>query len=89
MKYADVMGSGAIASFIKTGSGIQKLIRRGGGQLHRQHGDPISLLLFFQNKKSRLKTRTQRFGRCICSRPQVVGAYSVESVRKNWSSHWD
>jgi hypothetical protein len=42
------MGSGAmiyIPSFIKTGLGI-----------HRQHGDLISLLSFFQNKESRLKT---------------------------------
>jgi hypothetical protein len=37
------MGSGAmiyIPSFLKIGSGIQKLI----GGIHRQHGDRISLL---------------------------------------------
>jgi hypothetical protein len=35
-------------SFIKTGSGIQKLTRG----IHRQHGDLISLLfLFSQNKE--------------------------------------
>jgi hypothetical protein len=58
------MGSGAmiyIPSFIKTGSGIQKLI--GGIHRHRQHGD---LLLFLQNKESRLKMgqlyRTQNVG---------------------------
>jgi hypothetical protein len=56
MKYAAEMGSGAlicIASFIKTGSGIQKLI---GGykdalraeQSHKPH-------LLFQNNESRLK----------------------------------
>jgi hypothetical protein len=55
------MGSGAviyIPSFIKISSGIQKLIR-GDTQAHRQHDDSISLLLFFQNKGSRLK-RTKR-----------------------------
>jgi hypothetical protein len=44
----DVMIS--IPSFIRIGSGIQKLIR---GYVephtHRQHGDIISILLFFQN----------------------------------------
>jgi hypothetical protein len=44
MKYAIKMGSGAmiyISSFMKIGSGIQKLI--GGGE-HKQDGDGISLL---------------------------------------------
>jgi hypothetical protein len=48
------MGSDAmiyIPSFIKIGSGIQKLI----GVIHRQEGGLISLLLFFQNKERRLK----------------------------------
>jgi hypothetical protein len=48
--YEDEMGSGAmvyILSLIKIGSGFQKLI----GGIHRQHGDRISLLSFFQNKK--------------------------------------
>jgi hypothetical protein len=47
-----------IPSFIKIGSGIQKLI----GGIHRQHGDRISLLLFLiflQNKESRMKTKFQ------------------------------
>jgi hypothetical protein len=51
------MGSGAmiyIPSFMKIGLNIQKLIR-GNIQTHRQHGGLISLLLFFQNKESRLK----------------------------------
>jgi hypothetical protein len=43
-----------IRSFIKISSGIQKLIR-GDIQTDRQHGDRISLFLFFQNKESRLK----------------------------------
>jgi hypothetical protein len=49
MKYAVEMGSVAmiyISSFIKIGSGIQKLI----GVIHRQHGDIISLISFFFSK---------------------------------------
>jgi hypothetical protein len=49
MKYAAEIGSGAmiyIPSFIKIGSGIQKLI----WEKHRQHGNRISLL-----QESRLK----------------------------------
>jgi hypothetical protein len=41
-----------IPNFIKTGSGIQKLI--GGVHGHRQHGDRINLFSFLQNKESRL-----------------------------------
>jgi hypothetical protein len=55
MKHAVEMGSSAmvyVPSFIKIGSGIQKLM---GGGTHRQHGDHISLLLFSQNKKRGLK----------------------------------
>jgi hypothetical protein len=50
MKYAIEMGSGTmtyIPSCIKTGSGIQNLM--GDTQTHRQDGDRISLLSFFQN----------------------------------------
>jgi hypothetical protein len=48
MKYAVEMGSGAMMySFIKTGSAIQKLMR----EIHRRHGDFISLLLFFRIRK--------------------------------------
>jgi hypothetical protein len=57
MKHAAEMGSGAvicIPSFIKIFSGIQKLIGR-DTRTYRQQGDPIRLLLFFKNKKSRLK----------------------------------
>jgi hypothetical protein len=62
VKYAVEMGSGAmicIPSFIKTGSGILKLM--GGGeftdtQAHRQHGDLISIHLIFRNEESRLRT---------------------------------
>jgi hypothetical protein len=45
MKYVIEMSSGAIIyvpSFMKIGSGIQKLI--GGIHRHRQHGDHISLI---------------------------------------------
>jgi hypothetical protein len=48
MKYTVEMGSVTmiyIPSFIKIGSGIQKLIG-GDSQTHRQHGDRISLLSF-------------------------------------------
>jgi hypothetical protein len=66
MKYTVVMGSDAMIymrSFIKIGSGIKKLL--GGGihiqkQTHRQQGDLISLLLFFQHKESRLIIRLER-----------------------------
>jgi hypothetical protein len=56
MKHTVEMGSGAmiyVPSFIKIGSGIPKLI--GDTQTHRQQGDLIRVLLFFQNKESRLK----------------------------------
>jgi hypothetical protein len=41
-----------ISTFIKIGSGIQKVC----GGTHRQQGDVISLILFFQNKGNRLIT---------------------------------
>jgi hypothetical protein len=50
MKYVVEMGSGAmiyVPIFIKIGSGIQKLM----GGIHRQHGNRISLFVFFQNKE--------------------------------------
>jgi hypothetical protein len=57
MIYTVEMESGAViyvSSFIKSGSGIQKLLGR-DAQTHRHQGDIISLLsLFFQNKESRL-----------------------------------
>jgi hypothetical protein len=59
MKYAVEMGSGAVIyvpTFIKTGSGIQKVIGKKDSQTQRQHGDRISLLLFFQNRERRLKS---------------------------------
>jgi hypothetical protein len=58
MKYAVQMGSGVmiyVPGFIEIGSGIQKLIR-GDTQAHRRHGDHISLISFFQNKESKVKT---------------------------------
>jgi hypothetical protein len=57
MKYAVEMGSGTMTyspSSIKIDSGIQKLTEV-GSQTYRQQGDHISLLLFFQNKESRLE----------------------------------
>jgi hypothetical protein len=52
MKYAVQMDSGAMiskSSFVKIGSGIQKLNGR-DSQTHRQNGDHISLLSAFKNK---------------------------------------
>jgi hypothetical protein len=57
MMYAIEMPSGGmiyIQSFINTSSGIQKLLRGRVG--HTQQGVLISLLPFFQNERSRLKT---------------------------------
>jgi hypothetical protein len=51
------MGSGGIIYiqyFIRINLGIHKFL--GEIQEHRQHSNPISLLLFFQNKESRLET---------------------------------
>jgi hypothetical protein len=65
IKYAVEMGLDAmlyIPSFMKNGSGIQKLLYR-DSQIHRQHGDLISLLLFLQNKKSRLEIKINAFHR--------------------------
>jgi hypothetical protein len=56
VKYAVEMGSGAmiyILCLIKIGSGIQKMIGGGDSQIHRQHGDRISIISFFPNKESR------------------------------------
>jgi hypothetical protein len=53
MKYDVEVSSGAmiyIPSFIKIGSGIQKLIGR-DSQIHRQHGDRISLLSYLKARK--------------------------------------
>jgi hypothetical protein len=52
------MGSDAMiytTSLIKNGSGIQKLRWGKGYTAHRQQGDLISILSFYQNKESRLK----------------------------------
>jgi hypothetical protein len=58
-QYATEMGSSAtiyIQSFIKTGSGTEKLMGKGKLQTHRQHGKRRSLLsFFFQNRESRPK----------------------------------
>jgi hypothetical protein len=57
MKYAVEMESIVMIytqSFIKIVLGIQKSTGS-DSQTHRQHGDFISLLLFFQNKERSLK----------------------------------
>jgi hypothetical protein len=62
MKYAVQMGSDTmvcIPSFIKTNSGIQKLIERGDTQKHRHTDSTVSHnLLPFQNKNILLNTYT-------------------------------
>jgi hypothetical protein len=73
MKYAVEMGSVVmiyIPSFIKTGSGIQKLIGE-GTQTHRQDGDRISLLY-----ESRLMTCHFVFS-CQFIFQNIVPAYSI------------
>jgi hypothetical protein len=55
--YAIEMGSGAmiyIPSFIKIGAGIPKLLVEGDTYTDTHQGDML-LLLFFQNKESRLR----------------------------------
>jgi hypothetical protein len=70
MKYAVEMGSGAMiykSSSINIVSGIQKLI----GGIHREHGDHISLLLFFQYKESRvikMHVKSVRMVQMLCLR---------------------
>jgi hypothetical protein len=44
-----------IPNFMKVGSAIQKLMEG----IQSQHGDRISLLLFFQNKESRKKIKVR------------------------------
>jgi hypothetical protein len=60
---AVVMGAGGmicIPSFMKTGAGIQKLLGwEINMQTHRQQGDLINLLFFFQKKGRRLKMRCE------------------------------
>jgi hypothetical protein len=43
--------------------------------IHRQHGDLISLLLFFQNSKSAIKTRGKVVFRIIPHIPPVLDTY--------------
>jgi hypothetical protein len=58
MKYAVKMDSGATIHkpiFINIGSDFQKLMGGGRGLTGTQQGVRISLILFFQQKESRLK----------------------------------
>jgi hypothetical protein len=51
------MGSEAMISYIKTGFSIQKLIGGIHIQTQRLQGDLISLLLYSQNRESKLKNQ--------------------------------
>jgi hypothetical protein len=70
-----------IEFFIKIGSAIQKWIG-GDTQTHRQHGDLIGLLLFFQNKESSVK-RILAAERKTCCRhlPFRVCRYAEDMLR--------
>jgi hypothetical protein len=66
MKQIIEMGSDAMIytpSFIKIASSIQKFMGRGkvDSQTHREHGDFISILLFFHNNESSLKKDVKVF----------------------------
>jgi hypothetical protein len=65
MKNAGEMSSYAmmcIPSFVKIGSATKRLVGE-VTQTHRQHGDFISLLSFFQNKGNILKIRNNEKNR--------------------------
>jgi hypothetical protein len=57
LRHWDGVGCYDIPSFMKIGSGIQKLIGEIHMQIHRQQGDRINLLLVLQNKESRLRIK--------------------------------
>jgi hypothetical protein len=60
MNYTIEMGLGAviyIPSLIKIGLDTQKLTGGIHRQTHKQEGDLISLLLFFQNKERKLRNK--------------------------------
>jgi hypothetical protein len=88
MKCAVEMDSVAmiyIPSFIKIGAGIQKL-----GEIHREHGDLISLLLFFLNKGSMLKYKERMFimiehFTVIVVHALCTGAHENLSFYMSWS----
>jgi hypothetical protein len=77
MKYTVEMGSRAmiyIPSFIKIGSGTQKLI--GGRYTDIRHGDCISLPSFFQNKESRLLSE-YKSNNYLAKERNLMATYSV------------
>jgi hypothetical protein len=85
MKYTVEMGSGGmiyLPSFIKIGSGIQRLM----GGIHRQHGDHVSLLSFFFNNESRLKIRNLlmvQLLKVISAKCQLVESVLVDITHRN------
>jgi hypothetical protein len=87
MKYAVEVGSGImihIQTLIKTGSAIQKLIK-GDTQRHREHGDRISLLLFFRNKESRPKGLGMKVPVSFRKCTTIISYYfNSHGYRANW-----
>jgi hypothetical protein len=78
-----------IPSFIKIGSGIQKLI---GGDTHthrhthKEHGVLIGVLLFFQNKESRLIENENNLPPCSGSISQIEITSSFESLVSDYQT---
>jgi hypothetical protein len=64
------MGSGAVIyapNFIKIGSGLRRLVVGIHRHTHRQQGDLI--LIFFQNKESRLKSYSKKYNVALTPSP--------------------
>jgi hypothetical protein len=69
-----------IPSLIKTGTVIWKLIG-GGRQTHRQYGDLIGLLLFFENKESRLR-RFKNILEKVDKKPHIWDLVEIRTLKK-------
>jgi hypothetical protein len=67
-----------IPSFTEIGSAMRKLM----GGIHRQHGDRISLHLFFENKENRLKI-IRRWD--VRSKTGIVTWVSIDIVSFIWN----
>jgi hypothetical protein len=84
------MGSGAVIyvpSFIKIGSGVQKLIRWRDRHTHEQQRDLISLLYFFQNKERMLKSTRVGSPPMAYHSAKFRGNRSAESKDTEYGNH--